>query len=873
MKRHIQTTGIRQWAGEDLLELQAEPLKAIDNFFAEYGSCILRGCSLTDNGDGTFRIAPGLVALEGKDVDQQPAFMVVPFAGTESTTLPTYLTLDHTIIRRTYVDDRLKPIACDYQAVLSSVKPEDGIFLELSEDHFPRFTDVIQDPEHRFFTDAEREMLNQHDADIERIDLKDAEQDDRLDDHDAEIRRIDLKDTEQDNRLDNHDQDIQRIDTKDAEQDNRLNDHDKEIKRIDLKDAEQDNRLDDHDEEVKRINLKDEEQDDRLANHDEEIKRIDTKDEEQDGRLNDHDAAIGQINKDDAYQDSRLDDHDEAIQKINRKDEEQDGRLENHNQLFAEHTKGENKNSLSLYKVSVDTTGHIQDVEEVIKKDIVDLGIPAQDTTYSVATQTTNGLMAATDKTKLDGVATGANNYTHPTHTAKSNGLYKVTVDAAGHVSATESVTKADITELGVPGENTIYGVATQTTNGLMSSTDKTKLDGVATGANNYTHPAYTAHTAGFNKLTVDSTGHVSGITAVDKTDITALGIPAQDTTYSIATASANGLMSSIDKNRLDGLVSNAVQGATIDGTEVPKENNILKFPGMGQELVTFTVDSNQKLAAWANNQSGNDYSIVLVKQGIWTGTKEIDLTATQTKRIYGEPGSKIEITGAEYALGYNLSFSDSRGVDSNEYLINGLTVEGKNLTGGRGVISGCCNLYNCKAITDGNGSNAASFFTCLKLYSCYATSNIDTIGVGFLNCKYLTGCHGAELDTSFFNCDFLNNCRGNANLKVAYSNCNHLTCCSGDVNYDHAYVSCSYLSNCHGEQGSEGNFYNCYYLTGCGDTDYKECYYLYGCYGTFTNCSNMLGNRASRTNGYTNCTVTAGGTAVSATAAGGFNT
>ncbi|MCD8081477.1 MAG: hypothetical protein LUF04_14090, partial [Bacteroides sp.] len=284
MKRHIQTTGIRQWAGEDLLELQSEPLKAIDNFFAEYGSCVLRGCSLTDNGDGTFRIAPGLVALEGKDVDQQPVFMVVPFAGTESTTLHIYLTLDHTIIRRTYVDDRLKPIAYDYQAVLSSVRPEDGICLELSEDYFPRFTDMIQDPEHRFFTDAEREMLNQHDADIERIDLKDAEQD---------------------GKLDNHDQEIQRIDTKDAEQDNRLNDHDKEIERIDLKDAEQDNRLDDHDAEIKRINQKDAEQDGRLDGHDKDIKKINEKDKEQDGRLDDHDADIERIDLKDAEQDGR----------------------------------------------------------------------------------------------------------------------------------------------------------------------------------------------------------------------------------------------------------------------------------------------------------------------------------------------------------------------------------------------------------------------------------------------------------------------------------------------------------------------------------------------------------------------------------------
>lgn len=45
-----------------------------------------------------------------------------------------------------------------------------------------------------------------------------------------------------------------------------------------------------------------------------------------------------------------------------------------------------------------------------------------------------------------------------------------------------------------------------------------------------YTHPSYTAKTSGLYKITVDSTGHVNGATVVEKADITALGIPAQDT-------------------------------------------------------------------------------------------------------------------------------------------------------------------------------------------------------------------------------------------------------------------------------------------------------------------------------------------------------
>lgn len=62
--------------------------------------------------------------------------------------------------------------------------------------------------------------------------------------------------------------------------------------------------------------------------------------------------------------------------------------------------------------------------------------------------------------------------------------------------------------------------VATTSANGLMSSADKTKLDGIATGANNYTHPTYTPHPYGFYEIAVDETGHVTAASPVDSSDI-----------------------------------------------------------------------------------------------------------------------------------------------------------------------------------------------------------------------------------------------------------------------------------------------------------------------------------------------------------------
>lgn len=83
------------------------------------------------------------------------------------------------------------------------------------------------------------------------------------------------------------------------------------------------------------------------------------------------------------------------------------------------------------------------------------------------------------EKIKLAGIAEGANEYVHPSHTAATSGLYKITVDALGHVIAVTKVTKEDITGLGIPSTNTTYGLASTTANGLMSKEDYAKLNGM----------------------------------------------------------------------------------------------------------------------------------------------------------------------------------------------------------------------------------------------------------------------------------------------------------------------------------------------------------------------------------------------------------
>ena len=124
------------------------------------------------------------------------------------------------------------------------------------------------------------------------------------------------------------------------------------------------------------------------------------------------------------------------------------------------------------------------------------------------------------------------------------------------------------------------YENATTEYDGLMSAADKKKLDGIENNANNYTHPtsASGAKASGLYKVETDANGHVIGAVNVVKGDITALGIPAQDTTYVDATGSASGLMSAADKTKLDGLDTALAGKANIDHTHADATTSISGF-------------------------------------------------------------------------------------------------------------------------------------------------------------------------------------------------------------------------------------------------------------------------------------------------------
>jgi hypothetical protein len=97
--------------------------------------------------------------------------------------------------------------------------------------------------------------------------------------------------------------------------------------------------------------------------------------------------------------------------------------------------------------------------------------------------------MSAADKTKLDGVATGANNYVHPTtdgnlHVPATSTTNNGKVLKAGATAGSLSWGTLTAADVGAATTSHTHSNASTTVAGFMSAADKTKLDGVATGTN-----------------------------------------------------------------------------------------------------------------------------------------------------------------------------------------------------------------------------------------------------------------------------------------------------------------------------------------------------------------------------------------------------
>lgn len=308
-----------------------------------------------------------------------------------------------------------------------------------------------------------------------------------------------------------------------------------------------------------------------------------------------------------------------------------------------------NQNAFSYVKVGSDTVAADakMDTLELIAGTNVTLTpdttndtvtIAATDTTYSDATTSASGLMSSSDKTKLNGIATGAEVNQNAFSNVK---VGSTTVAADGKTDTLELVAGSNVTltpdatndKVTIAATDTTYSAATTSAAGLMSASDKTKLDGIATGATANTGTVTSVATGvGLTGGTITGSGTIKAklksetaatndsatptntasrqyAVTPDKSGYLSVNVPWENTTYSGATTSASGLMSSSDKTKLNGIATgaevnqNAFSNVAVGSTTIAADGKTDTLTLVAGSNVTLTPDAtNDKITIAATD-------------------------------------------------------------------------------------------------------------------------------------------------------------------------------------------------------------------------------------------------------------------------------
>lgn len=321
-------------------------------------------------------------------------------------------------------------------------------------------------------------------------------------------------------------------------------------------------------------------------------------------------------------------------------------------------------------------------------------------------------------------------------------------------------------------------------------------------------------------------------------------------TSTKIATnAVTDAKISSVSVSKVTGLHKVATSGSYNDLTDKP---NIPS--GGGSEFVpTFIVDSDAKLAQWANNDSACDFTKVLIKKGTWKSNIKvyfrtyngrklfcgINLSETKTKVVVGELGSKlyfsVDETSSTPIDGLGYEYGDYRTETDKDYFMYGVTVQshGSNAYTDTPTycFSGCCNLYNCVGISE-NGYEGSAYSSCYNLQDCYGEISALNNARAFGFCDNLLRCVGHSTVTradrkwlggssvGFRDCEYITNCKGSATCTPAnsdytaygFSGCKVVFCCkqnkkSSTATFTGSYSSATRDDNCVCANTANGGF------------------------------------------------------------------
>jgi len=188
-----------------------------------------------------------------------------------------------------------------------------------------------------------------------------------------------------------------------------------------------------------------------------------------------------------------------------------------------------------------------------------------------------------------------------------------------------------------------------------------------ATDPNKYT----TTTSVGFYKIGITKEGHIAGITAVSKSDITALGIPGSDTTYAVVSKTAAGLAPQLPNEttttkylRQDG----SWQVPPDTTYAISKVDNGIKLSGSDGNSSIVTIDEVD--TTYTLSKSGSTIKL--------TGSNGSSTSVTDANTTYAlsKSGSTIILTGSD---GATTGVTDS---DTHRSIqVNGTEILGNNTT------------------------------------------------------------------------------------------------------------------------------------------------------------------------------------------------
>lgn len=225
--------------------------------------------------------------------------------------------------------------------------------------------------------------------------------------------------------------------------------------------------------------------------------------------------------------------------------------------------------------------------------------------------------------------------------------------------------------------------VATTENNGLMSSADKAKLDGIEAGANNYTHPEYEAKQAGLYRISVDNTGHVATADKMTSEELAAEGVSPADHTHDLGE-----LIDTLDMS------ADAVEDAdtVMVGSIVTSDD--------GSATTKYTRRPLNALWNWIKSKTDTLYAAVGHTHN-YAGSPEPggDALTTLTVRDYNNQNNTIQIgwSGSDLS-GDNLAY------------IAGYTPDQKIHTCSKDGVQNYIGLNNYLPLTGGTMSGALNF-------------------------------------------------------------------------------------------------------------------------------------------------------------------